>query len=90
MEGVRIKTETDRMILKKAQKQRNTTQTVLAHQIGVSQNALSQSMNRPRISLGMFAKILDALDYDVMIVNRETGEAEWQLYVEHLDIDDDI
>ena len=38
----------------------------------------------------MFAKILDALDYDVVVVNRETGEAEWQLYVERDEEEDDI
>lgn len=90
MDEKRIPIRKDKDILKLAQKSRHVTQDVIASSLKMKRNSLSQNMSRPRMSLGMFAKILDALDYDVMIVNRETGEAEWQLYVEHLDIDDDI
>ena len=91
MEDKRIPIRMDREILKLAQKSRHVTQDVIAEQLNVKRNALCQSMNRSRMSLGMFAKILDALDYDVVITNRETGEVEWQLYVERVgELDDDI
>ena len=88
MEDKRIPTREDKDILKKAQRSRQVTQEVIANALNMKRNSLCQNMSRPRMSLGMFAKILDVLDYDVVIVDRETGEAEWQLYVEH--VEDDI
>ncbi len=77
-------------ILKLAQKSRHVTQDVIAEKLNVKRNALNQCMNRSRMSLDVFAKVLDALDYDVVIVNRETGEEKWQLYVEREEDEDDI
>ena len=76
--------------LRKAQRSRNVTQAELADTLGVKQNTLSGNMNRSRMSLGMFGRILTVLDYDVVIVDRETGEAMWKLETEHPDLDDDI
>lgn len=90
MEETRVPVRLDREILKLAQKKRNVTQEMIANSLGMKRNSLCQNMSRQRMSLGMFAKILDAMDYDVMIVNRETGEADWQLYVERDDEEDDI
>ena len=90
MEDKRIPIRPDKDILKSAQKSRHVTQDMIAEKLNVKRNALCQSMNRPRMSLGMFAKILDALDYDVVIVNRETDEPEWQLYVERDEEEDDV
>ena len=90
MEDKRIPIRVDKDILKLAQKSRHVTQDVIANALRMKRNSLCQNMSRPRMSLGMFAKILDALDYDVVVVNRETGEAEWQVYVEREDEDDDI
>lgn len=91
MEEKRIPIREDKDILKLAQKSRRVTQDVIAEKMNVKRNALCQSMNRPRMSLGMFAKILDVLGYDVNIVDKETGEPMWQLYVERSgECDDDI
>ena len=90
MEEKRIPIRVDKDILKLAQKSRHVTQDTIANALKMKRNSLCQNMSRPRMSLGMFAKILDALDYDVTIVNRETGEAEWQLYVEREEEEDDI
>lgn len=90
MEEKRIPIREDKEILKLAQKSRYVTQDAIAARMHVKRNALCQSMNRPRMSLGMFSKILDVLDYEVVIVNRETGEAEWKLYVESSEEEDDI
>lgn len=90
MENKRIPIRDNREILRLAQRSRKVTQVELAEMVGLKQSAMSGHMNRVRMSLGMFAKILDALDYDVVVMNRETGEAEWQLYVERDDDDDDI
>lgn len=83
---------TDKAILKKAQRTRNMTQMELAEALGMKQNSLSGSMCRSRMSLGVFAKILDALDYDVVIADRETGNVMWKLEVDkpNPDLDDDI
>lgn len=74
---------TDKMILKAAQKTRSVTQSVLGGRIGMSQNALSQNMNRSRMSLDMFSRILHAMDYDVVVVDRTTGEPVWKLCAEY-------
>lgn len=81
----------ERDILKKAQRKRAVTQETLAQRIGVKRNALNQNMNRSRMSLNTFIDVLNAMDYDIVIVDRETGEAEWKIDVPDRDlIDEDI
>ena len=89
MEDKRIPIRGDKDILKLAQRSRKVTQEVIANALDMKRNSLCQNMSRPRMSLGMFAKILDVLDYDVVIVNRETEEPEWKLYVERSDDEED-
>lgn len=72
----------DKDIMRMAIKARGTTQQQVAEKMGTSQNALSANMNRGRTSVENFKKILDALDYDIFIVDRKTGEAEWCVDVE--------
>lgn len=79
----------DKTILRKAQRNRNVTQAVIADRIGMKLSALSGNMNRNRMSLVMFSRILAALDYDVVIQDRETGEVVYKLDTEPL-LDDDI
>lgn len=92
MEGKRIPVRTDREILKQAQKSRHVTQDVIAEKMDIKRASLCQSMNRSRMSLGMFAKILDVLGYDVIVADQETGEIAWKLEVEKQqgELDDDI
>ena len=91
MEEKRIPIRIDKEILKLAQRKRQITQAKLAETLGIKQNAMSGNMNRARMSLGMFSKILDTLGYDVVVIDRESGEPEWQLYVERVgELDDDI
>lgn len=85
-----VEKQIDRSILKSAQRSRKVTQDVIAERIGIKRNSLCQNMSRPRMSLGMFAKILSALDYDVVVVDRQTGEEKWMLFVPERDMDDDI
>lgn len=89
MEDKNIQALPERMLMKRAQKKRGVTQNVIAERLGVKRNALNQNMNRCRMSLSVFADVLSALDYDIVIVDRETGEAEWKLLVEQ-ELDDDI
>ena len=72
----------DRDILRAAMKERSTTQIGVAKKMGISQNTLSQNMTRDRISVEKFKKILDAMDYDVYIVDRNNKEAKWCVDVE--------
>lgn len=92
MANIQVKELPDKEILKKALRNRNATQIMVAEQLGMKRNSLCQNMSRPRMSLGMFSKILDALDYDVVITDRETGDAVWKLEVDRPDpdLDDDI
>ena len=89
MEDKRIPIRNEKDILKLAQKSRHVTQDVIAERIGVKRNALNQNMNRTRMSLDTFVKVLNALEYDIVITDRETGEQSWQLYVPG-ELDDDI
>lgn len=85
MDGKEIVGMTHKGILHMARQERKLTQVVLAGKLGVRQNSLAQSLSRPRISLDMFTRILSAMDYDVMIVDRKTGEAKWKLDVRTID-----
>lgn len=76
-----IQVTEDKEILAQARSERNVTQQVLACKLNMLQNGLSMNLSRPRMSLGMFTKILNALEYDVVVVDRRTGEAEWKVGV---------
>ena len=69
----------DRKILKESRSERGITQDVLAERLHMLRNGLSQNMTRQRISLGMFVKILDAMDYDVVVIDRTSGESKWRV-----------
>lgn len=90
--GEEVSIMTDNLILHTAQKSRRCTQKQIADMLGVHISSINRSMNRPRMSLEMFSKILDALDYDVVIADRETGNVMWKLEVERPEayLDDDI
>ena len=71
----------DVMILREAMKARGITQVVLADKLGVLQSSLSGSLNRKRSSMEVFCRLLNAMDYDVAVVDRETGEVVWKVAV---------
>ena len=89
MEEKRVPVKFDRDIIKVARKARGMTQDVIAGRLGIKQNALSQGVNRSRMSLWMFSRVLNVLGYDVVVVDRDTGEPMWKLFVEQ-ELDDDI
>ena len=82
MDDKQVQSISEKGILKRAQKNRSVTQDVIADRIGIKRNSLCQNMNRSRMSLDTFAKVLDALDYDIVVVDRDSGEPMWRLYVE--------
>ena len=67
----------DRDILRAAMMERHTTQMAVAEKMGMLPNSLSQNMNRNHISMDKFKAILDAMDYDIYIVDRNNKEAMW-------------
>ena len=71
--------EKDTVILKKAMKERGLVQVTLAERLGMQQSSLCGNLNRSRIGMDVFRSILDAMGYDVVIVDRETGEAKWKV-----------
>ena len=85
-----VEVMTDSAILKRAQRKRNETQVRIAEKLGIKASGMCGLMNRRRMSLESFAKILDVLDYDVVIADRETGDVVWRLEVERPELDDDI
>ena len=69
-------------ILKEAMKGRGLVQAKLAERVGMLPNGLSGNINRGRISLHMFGRLLDAMGYDVCVKDRETGEVKWKVRVD--------
>lgn len=76
-----ITVQEDLMILREAMKERLMTQVDLADKLGILQSSLSGSLNRKRASVEVFCRILDAMDYDVAVIDRETGEVMWKVAV---------
>lgn len=66
-------------ILKTAKDERGLTLMQLADRMGLKQSAVSGQINRGRVSLDAFENLLRVMDYDVVIVDRKSGEAKWRL-----------
>lgn len=69
----------DKKILRAALKERKETQKSLANRMGIQQNALSANMSRNRMGLDNFVNILNMLGYDVIVADRNSGEAVWRV-----------
>ena len=68
-------------VVRAARKERGMTQTVLAKEVGTSQNSLSNSINRVRMSVQVLKDLLDTMEYDLVVVDRRTGEEKWKIDV---------
>ena len=79
MKGQGVASAEHMEILREAMKYRDMKQSILAEKLGMRQPSLSGNMNRVRIGLDVFARILDAMDYDVVVVDRTTGEEKWRV-----------
>lgn len=66
-------------ILRRAMKAREITQTELAEKLRTIQSAVCANINREKIGLETFRRMLDVMEYDVVIVDRRTGEEKWKL-----------
>lgn len=67
--------------IRSAMKERGMKQIELAEKMGMLQSGLSNSINRKHISVDVFKTILDAMGYDVAVVDRQTGEVKWRVVV---------
>lgn len=65
---------TSNEIIRNAMKVRGVLQTELADRLGMKQSSVSGNINRPRMGLDVFIEMMNAMDYDVAIVDRESGE----------------
>ena len=74
----------ERDILVNALKARGISQKELAEAFETTQGALSEKINRKRMSFRTFRDILDSLGYDIVIVDRETGEQVWSIEVDEI------
>lgn len=72
----------DKDILRAALRRRHMTQTDISDKLGIVRSAVSMNMTRDRMGLDNFVKMLDVMEYDVYIVDRKTGEAEWCIDVD--------
>ena len=68
-------------ILKASIKERGINQVELADRIGIRQSTLSDNINRRRMSLKVFGEVLNAMEYDIAVVDRSTGEIMWKVDV---------
>ena len=68
-------------ILKRAIKERELTQVEVADRIGIRQSGLSGLINRPKMTMYGFGTVLNAMDYDIVVVDRNTGEVIWKVAV---------
>ena len=68
-------------VVRAAMKDRGITQTMLAKEVGTSQNSLSNSINRVRMSVQVLKDLLDAMEYDLVVVDRRNGEEKWKIDV---------
>ena len=76
-----MESKIENAVLRAAMKERGLTQTVLAGQLGTAQNSLSNSINRMRMSVQVLKELLDAMEYDLVVVDRRTGEQKWRIDV---------
>lgn len=76
-----METKIENDVIRAAMKDRGITQTILAKEIGTAQNSLSNSINRARMSVQVLKDLLDAMEYDLVVVDRRTGEAKWKIDV---------
>ena len=76
-----MESKIENAVLRSAMKERGLTQTVLAGQLGTSQNGLSNNINRMRMSVQVLKELLDAMEYDLVVVDRRTGEQKWRIDV---------
>lgn len=60
--------------IRRAMKERSVVQVELADRMGMLQSSLSGSLNRKRMSVDFIRSVMDALDYDIAIVDRTSGE----------------
>ena len=74
-----IKAENCKDILRKAIQERGTTQVAVADLLGMYQSGLSSLINRPNMTMYGFGTVLNAMNYDVAVVDRETGEVMWKV-----------
>lgn len=68
-------------VIRAAMKERGLTQAVLAGRIGTAQNSLSNSINRTRMSVQVLKELLDAMEYDLVVIDRRNGTEKWKIDV---------
>lgn len=68
-------------VIRAAMKERGLTQRVLSGRMGTAQNSLSNSINRTRMSVQVLKELLDAMEYDLVVVDRRNGMEKWKIDV---------
>ena len=76
-----VPAEDSSAVLRLAIKERGTTQQDVADKLGMYQSGISGLINRPKMTMYGFGTVLDAMDYDVAVVDRTTGEIMWKVAV---------
>lgn len=63
-------------IIRTAMREQGITQQDLGTKLGIKQNAVSNTITRPNITLAKFITIMDILGYDIIIKSRDTDHSE--------------
>lgn len=66
-------------IIRAAMQETGTLQRDLGEKLGIQQNAVSNTIIRPNITLSKFTEIMDILGYDIVIRSRSTPESKYTL-----------
>lgn len=70
----------DKEILKSAMQVRGYTQTYLAEKVGYSgQGGISRVLQSNSARLDTFVKILDAMDFEVVVRSKTKSGEEWKV-----------
>ena len=69
----------ENQVMRTAMKERSMRQSDLAERMGTTQNNVSGNINRRKISLEMFKRIMDAMEYDIVVMDRRDGTAKWKV-----------
>ena len=65
--------------LKAAMTERRMKQSDLADKMGMQQCSISGNLHRPRMGIDVFLRMMDAMDYDIVVMDRKSGNIEWKV-----------
>ena len=81
-EAVMIPSMSEKTAIKVAMKARDLVQVDVADRMGITQSCLSGCINRKRMSMEFFQGVMNAMGYDVAVIDREDGSILCNIWTE--------